>query len=52
MIYCANCGDSRAITLNEKSIERLSFDHKVSIISERERIIKAGGSIKGDRICD
>lgn len=45
--YCANLGDSRAIYSEKGSeiVKQLSMDHKPETQSERDRIVKAGGSI-------
>lgn len=49
-IYCANCGDSRAIMLSGKngSIISLSRDHKPDLPDERRRIEQQGGRV--DRV--
>lgn len=49
-IYCANCGDSRAILLSGKNgaIISLSRDHKPDLPDERRRIEQQGGRV--DRV--
>ena len=51
-IICANCGDSRAILINnsERGITalKLSRDHKPNLAEEKKRIIESGGRV--DRI--
>ncbi|CAH1776587.1 unnamed protein product [Owenia fusiformis] len=49
-IYCANCGDSRAIASVKGQIEQLSFDHKPSNELETKRIIAAGGWVEFNRV--
>jgi serine/threonine protein phosphatase PrpC len=49
-IICANAGDSRAVLRRSGSVLPLSFDHKPSDVPERERIIEAGGVVKGKRV--
>ena len=46
-IYCANIGDSRAIMSRNFGTqhESISQDHKPSELSEKTRIIKAGGKV-------
>uniref|UniRef100_A0A6B2LFY3 PPM-type phosphatase domain-containing protein n=1 Tax=Arcella intermedia TaxID=1963864 RepID=A0A6B2LFY3_9EUKA len=45
-LYIANCGDSRAV-LGIKNFppQRVSFDHKPSVLSEQKRIQEAGGVV-------
>lgn len=49
-IYAANAGDSRAVLMRNGKVEALSEDHKPSLESERERIIKAGATIIEGRV--
>ncbi|KAM3142703.1 hypothetical protein pb186bvf_005087 [Paramecium bursaria] len=45
-IYCANLGDSRAITIKQPlEVIQLSRDHKPSCQDESERVINSGGRI-------
>eukprot|EP00794_Sanderia_malayensis_P007484 gene7484-8314_t len=49
-IYCANCGDSRAIASIAGKVQALSFDHKPSNEIESKRIIAAGGWVEFNRV--
>ena len=49
-IFCANVGDSRAIVNKDGKAVALSWDHKPSIPSEKERIEKADHRVEGDRV--
>jgi serine/threonine protein phosphatase PrpC len=49
-ILCANAGDSRAILRKESEVYPLSFDHKPSNVAELERIVSAGGFVRGKRV--
>ena len=49
-LHLANVGDCRAVIVRATSFERLTDDHKVSTPSERQRILKQGGKLDGDRI--
>ncbi|RUS82462.1 hypothetical protein EGW08_009768 [Elysia chlorotica] len=49
-IYCANVGDSRAVSSVHGEVEQLSFDHKPSNESETRRIIAAGGWVEFNRV--
>lgn len=50
LIYVANCGDSRAVLCREGNPIFATQDHKPGLPSERERIIKAGGSVMIQRV--
>ena len=49
-IICANAGDSRAILRRGTGVVPLSFDHKPNNVTELERIVTAGGFVKGRRV--
>jgi serine/threonine protein phosphatase PrpC len=49
-VICANVGDSRAILRRNGKVLPLSFDQKPSEIPEKQRILDAGGEVKGKRI--
>lgn len=49
-IYAANAGDSRAVLFRDGKTEPLSEDHKPSLESEKDRILKAGGQIIDGRV--
>lgn len=49
-VICANAGDSRAILRQGGRVLPLSFDHKPSNVTELERIVSAGGFVKGRRV--
>lgn len=50
-IYCANIGDSLSILYKNNAAIKLNNLHRLSLISERKRIIKAGGiKIINDRL--
>jgi protein phosphatase PTC2/3 len=49
-IYCANAGDSRAVASVAGVVEQLSFDHKPSLATEKERIVAAGGWVDWNRV--
>lgn len=46
-IYFANAGDARIIIVREKGEYQLTTDHRVELKEERQRILKAGGEIRG-----
>jgi len=50
LIYVANCGDSRAVLCREGNPVFTTQDHKPGLPTERERIIKAGGSVMIQRV--
>ncbi|XP_002157385.3 probable protein phosphatase 2C T23F11.1 isoform X1 [Hydra vulgaris] len=49
-IYCANCGDSRAIASVGGIAQELSHDHKPNDEEEAKRIIAAGGWVEFNRV--
>ena len=50
-MYCANAGDSRAISVNrEGAVTELSFDHKPDRATEIKRIKAAGGHVDDGRV--
>ena len=49
-IYCANVGDCRCVLYSINNSIPLSYEHKPSIPSERERIEKNGGIIMTNRV--
>lgn len=49
-VYCANCGDSRAVLSRLGVAETLSVDHKPAMASEWTRIVAAGGWVAGNRV--
>ena len=49
-IVCANTGDSRAVMSRAGACIELSFDHKPYNPKEKERIEKAGGQVKFNRV--
>ena len=50
VIYCANIGDTRCCLFNNKDIEQLSYDHRVTDPKEKDRIIHSGGFIRNGRV--
>ena len=51
VVYCANCGDSRAILglegdRGEFTFKKLSVDHKLDLPEERTRIEQQGGKVE------
>ncbi|CAH1965597.1 unnamed protein product [Acanthoscelides obtectus] len=49
-IYIANCGDSRAVLCNKGQPVFSTQDHKPGLPTERDRIVKAGGSVMIQRV--
>ena len=49
-IYCANAGHSKAVAYSHTQAYPLSYEHYPSLISEKERIQKKGGSVNGEVI--
>lgn len=49
-VYCANIGDTRCSLISPVNIKRLSYDHKASDPTEKNRILKSGGSVINDRV--
>ena len=45
MVYCANAGDSRCVMGSQGKAVGLSFDHKPTKPTERQRIQRAGGFV-------
>lgn len=50
LIYVANCGDSRAVFCRSGCPVFSTQDHKPGLPSERERIVKAGGTVMIQRV--
>lgn len=50
LLYIANCGDSRAVLCRDGSPVFTTQDHKPGLPSEKERIVKAGGSVMVQRV--
>ncbi|XP_022909138.1 protein phosphatase 1A [Onthophagus taurus] len=50
LVYVANCGDSRAILCQSGGPVFTTQDHKPSLPTEKERIVKAGGSVMIQRV--
>lgn len=50
LIYVANCGDSRAVLCSNGVPVFTTQDHKPGLPTERERIVKAGGSVMIQRV--
>ncbi len=48
MIYCANAGDSRSVMGSLGKANALSFDHKPTNPTERQRIQRAGGFVNNE----
>ena len=49
-IYLANCGDSRAVLSRGGKVAAATLDHKPVSPPEKERIVKAGGSVMIQRV--
>lgn len=49
-IIVANCGDSRAVLCNKGKALDMSEDHKPNQPTERERIMRAGGTVVAQRV--
>ena len=49
-IYCANVGDCRCVLYSMNNSIPLSYDHKPTIPSEKERIEKSGGIVMANRV--
>jgi serine/threonine protein phosphatase PrpC len=49
-IVCANVGDSRCVLGQKSKVVALTEDHKPSIIEEKNRIEKAVGFVRFDRV--
>lgn len=49
-IYVANSGDSRAVLCRNGDAVELTTDHKVSLQSETDRIVAAGGLVLNGRV--
>lgn len=49
-LYIANCGDSRAVLCRGGLPAFSTQDHKPGLPAERDRIIKAGGSVMIQRV--
>ena len=47
-IYCANVGDSRTVIAENGTAVALSTDHKPTVPAEKDRVLGAGGEIKGN----
>ncbi|KAJ3441667.1 phosphatase 2c [Anaeramoeba flamelloides] len=50
VLYTANVGDARGVLCRNGVAQRLSFDHKASVVEEQERIINQGGFITNNRV--
>lgn len=50
IIYSANIGDSRAYIFTPNKYKMLTYDHRASDTSEKNRIIKSGGTIINNRV--
>nr|XP_034892408.1 probable protein phosphatase 2C 60 [Populus alba] len=51
-LIVANAGDSRCVISTEGQAYDLSTDHKPDLEDEKERILKAGGSVQAGRVDD
>ena len=50
ILYCANIGDSRCVLVNKNRVTRLSYDHRVADIKEKQRILDNHGVIVNNRV--
>jgi serine/threonine protein phosphatase PrpC len=50
VMYSANCGDSRAVLIKKDKGVRLSYDHKATDTTEKNRVKKAGGMFFKNRL--
>lgn len=50
ILYCANIGDSRCVLIKKNKVIRLSYDHRVADLNEKNRIISNGGIIVNERV--
>merc|ERR1712110_101223 len=48
--FFINCGDSRGILVRENKVHFATADHKPTVDSERDRIVRAGGLVMSQRI--
>ena len=49
-LYCANIGDSRAVSCVAARVDALSVDHKPTCQGEHNRIVAAGGWVQFNRV--
>lgn len=49
-IYCANIGDSMAVMYKNKQAIKLNVEHKPSLLSEQERVLRSGMRIINNRV--
>jgi protein phosphatase 1G len=49
-VYVANTGDSRCVISRKGVAEPLTLDHKPVLLEEAERIMKAGGFVRDNRV--
>lgn len=49
-LVCGNSGDSRTVLSINGFAKSLSFDHKPTLVSEKSRIMAAGGFVEMDRV--
>lgn len=50
LLVCGNSGDSRTVLSIDGFAKSLSFDHKPTLVSEKSRIMAAGGFVEMDRV--
>ena len=50
MLYCANVGDSKCVLVKKESIDKLSYDDKITDEEELKRIKSEGGQIIDERL--